>query len=393
MNKRVFLVLFISIFIAMIGVGIIVPLLPVYAEEMGATGLWVGIIFSGFLLARLIFMPFVGRLSDKKGRKPFIAVGLFSYALISLGYVWAESVGELALVRMLHGLAAALVLPIAVAYIGDITPKGKEGVSMGSFNIALFLGFGLGPLMGGVLKDYWSMNSAFFAMGGLAFIALILVLMFLPEIKMRERRFKGKAVSFRLMFESRVLKGLLIFRLVNALGRGSIICFLPLYASDVLKLSGSQIGIVISILVLLIAFLQSPFGALADRLNRRNLIVLGSIIGSLCLLWIPFTHSFGELIVVGSLMGISGAIAIPAAVAIMVGEGSSYGMGSAMALFNMSMDLGQLMGMLIGGLIFDFLGLSYIFYFGCVMGFIGTGIFIHYLRDYPGLPEGQDISP
>ncbi len=391
MNKRVFLVLFISIFIAMIGVGIIVPLLPVYAEEMGATGIWIGIIFSGFLLSRLIFMPFVGRLSDKKGRKPFITVGLFSYALISLGYVWAEGVGELALVRMLHGLAAALVLPIAVAYIGDIAPRGKEGASMGTFNVALFAGFGFGPLMGGFLKDYFSMSSAFFTMGGLALVALILVLMFLPEIKTRERRFKG--VSFRLMFKSRVLKGLLIFRLVNALGRGSIICFLPLYASDILKLSGFQIGIVISILVLLIAFLQSPFGVLADRLNRKNLVVLGSIMGSLCLLWIPFTHSFGELIVVGSVMGVSGAIAIPAAAAIMVGEGKSYGMGSIMALFNMSMDLGQLMGMLIGGLIFDFLGLSYIFYFGCVMGFIGTGIFIRYLRNYPALPEGQDISP
>jgi DHA1 family multidrug resistance protein-like MFS transporter len=348
----------------------------------------VGIIFSGFLLARLILMPFVGRLSDKKGRKSFIMAGLFFYALLSLGYVWADRVGELAFVRMLHGLAAALVLPIAIAYIGDITPQGREGVSMGSFNIALFLGFGFGPLMGGILKDYLSMNSAFLAMGGLAFVALVLVLKFLPNISVRERRFKGKEVSFRLMFESKVLKGLLIFRLVNALGRGSIICFLPLFAANTLKLSGSQIGVVISILVLSIALLQTPFGILADRFNRRNMVVLGSIIGSLCLLWIPVTRSFLELILVGSLMGASGAIAIPAAAALMVGEGSSYGMGSTMALFNMAMDLGQLLGMIVGGLIFDYLGLSYIFYFGCVMGFIGTGIFIHYLRDYIGLPDG-----
>lgn len=388
MDKKAFLVLFISIMIAMLGVGIIVPLLPVYAEEMGATGLWVGIIFSGFLLARLILMPFVGRFSDRKGRKPFIVAGLFFYALLSLGYVWADRVGELAFVRMLHGLAAALVLPIAIAYIGDITPQGKEGVSMGSFNIALFLGFGLGPLMGGILKDYLSMNSAFLAMGGLAFVALVLVLKFLPKISVRERRFKGKEVSFRLMFESKVLKGLLIFRLVNALGRGSIICFLPLFAANTLKLSGSQIGVVISILVLSIALLQTPFGMLADRFNRRNMVVLGSIIGSLCLLWIPFTRSFRELILVGSLMGASGAIAIPAAAALMVGEGSSYGMGSTMALFNMAMDLGQLLGMIVGGLIFDYLGLSRIFYFGCIMGFIGTGIFIYYLRDYIGLPDG-----
>ncbi|UCD85473.1 MAG: MFS transporter, partial [Deltaproteobacteria bacterium] len=160
-----------------------------------------------------------------------------------------------------------------------------------------------------------------------------------------------------------------------------------------LNLSGSQIGIVISTLVLSIALLQTPFGILADRLNRRNLVVLGSIVGSLCLLWLPYTHSFGELIFVGSLMGISGAVAIPAAAAIMVGEGSFYGMGSTMAMFNMSMDLGQLMGMLIGGVIFDFLGIAYVFSYGCVMGFIGTGIFIWYLKDYPALPKEQDISP
>ncbi|HII07488.1 MAG TPA: MFS transporter, partial [Methanotrichaceae archaeon] len=79
-EKRLFDVLFISVFAAMLGLGIVGPLLPIYAENLGASGLWIGMIFSGFAAGRAIFMPIVGRLSDESGRKKFIVTGLLAYA-------------------------------------------------------------------------------------------------------------------------------------------------------------------------------------------------------------------------------------------------------------------------------------------------------------------------
>ena len=89
-KKKIFFVLFTSIFSCMLGVGIIVPILPIYAETLGATGFWLGAIFAGFSLTRSISMPLVGRFSDRMGRKRFISFGLLVYTLSSLGYIYAE---------------------------------------------------------------------------------------------------------------------------------------------------------------------------------------------------------------------------------------------------------------------------------------------------------------
>ena len=91
MIKKAFPILALSLFSSMLGVGIIAPLLPLYADKLGANGLWLGIIFGGFAFSRTIIMPFVGRLSDRKGRKLSLSIGLISYAIISLFYIWVEN--------------------------------------------------------------------------------------------------------------------------------------------------------------------------------------------------------------------------------------------------------------------------------------------------------------
>jgi len=90
-NKRIFTILLLASFAATLGIGFIVPILPVYAETLGASGVWIGLIFSGFSISRFFVMPIVGSLSDVRGRKKFIAIGLFLYALVSLGFILDES--------------------------------------------------------------------------------------------------------------------------------------------------------------------------------------------------------------------------------------------------------------------------------------------------------------
>ncbi|MGD8258754.1 MAG: MFS transporter, partial [Desulfobacterales bacterium] len=180
LDKKIFGTLFFSIFAAVTGVGIVVPLLPIYAHNLGASGLYIGSIFGAFSLSRTIFLPYFGRLSDKKGRKPFIVPGFLAYAIISIAFIFSEAVTTLIAIRFFHGIASAMLMPVIQAYIGDITPSGREGWTMGLFNMSLFLGLSLGPLLGGIIKDTFSLQASFISMGMLAFIGFLLSFWLLP---------------------------------------------------------------------------------------------------------------------------------------------------------------------------------------------------------------------
>ncbi len=379
MIKKVFPILALSIFSAMLGVGIIAPLLPLYAENMGATGIWLGIIFAGFSISRAIFMPIIGRLSDRNGRKLFICIGLLIYSIISLGYIWADTVSQLALVRLIQGAAAGMVIPIAQAYVGDISPEGEEGKWMGYFQAAFFTGFGFGPLMGGALTDHFGMNVAFYTMSGLNLLAFLIAALFLPEIRQRKMA-ANPHLSFKEMSTSGIVKGLFSFRLVDALGRGAFSCFLPIFAAIYIGLSPTLIGILLAVTILLMALLGIPGGNIADRFNRRALVVLGSLVRLTILALIPLMHSFWQLFGLCALEGLGGAVSLPAASALMVEEGRKFGMGSTMAIFALAMSIGMAIGPLLGGVMADFVSINSVFYFAASMGLIGTSLFIWFTR-------------
>jgi len=379
MIKKVFPILALSIFSSMLGIGIIVPLLPLYAENMGATGIWIGIIFAGFSVSRAIFMPIIGRLSDHSGRKLFICIGLLIYAIMSLGYIWADNVSQLTLVRLIHGVAGGMIIPIAQAYIGDISPEGEEGKWMGYFNAAFFSGIGFGPLMGGVLTDHFGMNVAFSAMGGLNLLAFLIAVLFLPEI--RHRKMETSAhLSFRKMGKSGMVKGLFSFRLSFSLGMGAFACFLPIFAAVYIGLSPTLIGVLVAVNILLMSLLGAATGKIADRFNKRVLIALGSLTNLTFLALIPLGGNFWQLLGICALGGLGGAIAMPAASALTVEEGRRFGMGSTMGIFAMAFSIGMAIGPLLSGVIADLVSINSVFYFGAIMGLIGTGLFIWFTR-------------
>lgn len=373
-RKKIFFVLFVSIFSCMLGVGIIVPILPIYAETLGATGFWLGVIFSGFSLSRTISMPFVGRFSDRLGRKRFISLGLLVYTFSSLGYIYANSVLELVAVRIIQGLSSAMIIPIAMAFIADISPPDKEGSYMGIFTTALFLGFGFGPFLGGLTKDLIGMEADFLIMGGLCFLAFFMVLIYLPRSSSIQNKSPSTDIPFKTILQSRSIMAICFYRFVNAFCRGSIMTFLPLYAHNSLQLNGRQIGLVISSGILLTAVFLLPFGKLADKLNRKMLVILGSILYFVIVPFIPHTLSFIQILTLNIILGLFGALSLPAASALIVKEGKQYGMGQTMAIFNVAMSLGLGVGPLASGMVLDIWGLSGVFYFCTILGFLGIGI-------------------
>ena len=368
--------------VVMTGLGIIWPLVPVYAVQLGAGGLQVGIIIASFNLARTLFNPLAGRLSDRWGRKPFIVAGLLLYALVSVLYVMATRVEALILVRFLHGFTSVLVGPVAMALAADIAPPHRLGRYMGTLNMAVMLGLGAGPVLGGIIRDLFGMAAAFYTMGGLALFTFAGVAVFLPGSDRSAKSLNSKpAPPFKNLLSHRVVQGIFLLRFFVAAGQGSVYTFLPLLALG-LHLSSSQVGIILGVNIFLIALLQRVCGDLADRVNPVHMIIAGTLISGLAVVGMPFVDGFNLILGLNILMGIGNGIAMPAGFVITGQLGKEMGMGSIMGVTDAGWSLGMIVSPILSGIIMDTLGLSSIFLAGGVLIIAGTGIIVLFLKGY-----------
>jgi MFS family permease len=377
-DRKIFGTLFFSIFAAVTGVGIVVPLLPVYAHDLGASGLYIGMIFGAFSLSRTVFLPLFGRLSDTKGRKPFIITGLFSYAVISIAFILSSGVKSLIVVRFVQGITSAMIMPVVQAYVGDITPKGKEGWVMGLFNMSLFIGLSTGPLIGGVIKDRFSLNGAFICMGILSAVGFGLSLIFLPATAQERVVKKGRApVGWSQILTNRTIAGLFFFRLAYTACIGIIWGFLPVFADMEFSISASAIGILVMLGVFVSGVVHVPMGWLADRLNRKAMVIFGGLVTTAAVYALHHANGFNDMFWASAVFGIGGGIAMPALMAAAVLQGSSgNAMGSVIALLTVAHSLGMLIGSVLAGVMMDLFQLRQAFILGALIMATGTVLFV-----------------
>jgi MFS family permease len=375
--------------VTMVGLGIIWPLIPVYAVDMGAGGIQVGLIIAAFNVARSGANPIVGRFSDRWGRKPFIATGLILYAFLSILYVLANSVETLIGVRLIHGTATVLVTPVAMALVAEIAPKDRLGLYIGTLQMAMMLGVGAGPVLGGVIKDLFSLHAAFFTMGGLALLTFLGVLIFIPGQRQLETHHSDKAdrKPLRKIIRNRIVQALFLIRLFAAAGQGSVYTFLPLLALRI-NLTSSEVGIVLSTNVFLIAILQRICGSLADRINPAIMMFTGTFVSGIAVVCMPFADGFRAVLALNILMGIANGFAAPGGFVIAGRLGRKVGMGSMMGLFDAAWSLGLIISPILSGIILDTLGMGDIFYIGGALIFAGTILTLwFYLSHYRNYPE------
>jgi len=376
MNIKVFATLFLAVFSVTIGVGLVVPLLPVYAHELGATGLYIGFMFGAFSLSRTIFLPYFGKTSDRKGRKPFITTGLLTYFLVSIAYIFSKNVNLFILIRFFQGIASAMILPVALAYVGDITPKRKEGFVMGLFNVSLFGGLSVGPVIGGMVRDTFGIQISFLSMGLFCFLGFLLCLIFLPPTKDETPPSRVKPpLNYRILMKDKNIGGLFIFRLAYTTCIGIVWAFLPLFADSTLHLSSSIIGILLMVGVLTTGLLQVPMGFLADRFSKRTLFAIGGFVTGGAIFSFVMAHSFWGLFLANTFFGIGGGIAMPSIMAMTVIIGNeTHSMGSIMSLLTMGHSLGMLLGPILAGIMMDAFQLETGFMLGTVVIFLGVMI-------------------
>ncbi|MBU0596460.1 MFS transporter, partial [Candidatus Bipolaricaulota bacterium] len=380
---RIFASLFFATATAQLGLGIISPILPLYAKTFAASATEIGLVFTAFSISRALLGPFVGRLSDRIGRRPIILTGLVIYAVVSVLYASAESLWTLGLFRFIQGVASVMVTPIAQAYVGDLTPKGREGRYLNAFYASQFIGMAFGPLLGGVIGSMWSYDAAFYAMGGLSVLSLVLVFLTVPvdQTAREHRQPKLRTITpLRQVVSSDGVKAMLAYFITRGFWRQSFNAFYPLYAVVAFAVDEASVGLVLSTYMFAEGLLQVPFGFLADRFPRIRQIVVGSVFAPLILLAVPYVGSPWAVALLTFGMGAFSALGRASLVAIRTELGRTHGMATLAGLQGSAFAVGQALGPLMSGAVVDLVGVVAVFPFGSGVGCLGTVLVLIWLR-------------
>ena len=372
------LILFIIVFIDLVGFGLIIPLLPFYAEHFQASPAQVGLVMATYSLTQFLAAPLWGRASDRIGRRP---VFLLSLAGAALSYLWlgfVDSLGMLFAARALGGMMAGNI-SAAFAYIADITTPENRAKGMGVIGAAFGLGFIAGPAIGGILAGPDPINADFqtpaFAAAGLSVAALLVAIAILKESLSEEIRAR--------LADKPAQKRLAQFR--NALSRPKVgmligLSFLAVFVIASLESTFAmwsertygwgpqQNGYLFASVGLLSAVVQGGMmGPLARRFGERRLIVHGALTLALGVGLIPFSDTLAVLIVAFTFVGFGFSIITPSLnslISLQVGEEEQ---GGVMGVARSATTLARVAGPVWAGFLFSVIGKDWPYYSGAVV--------------------------
>ena len=289
-------VLFLTVFIDLMGFGIVIPLLPIYAKQMNATPFAAGALIAVYSLMQLVFAPAWGRISDDIGRRPVLLMCLAGSAMSYLLLAGAWRLEVLFLARVLAGVAGASI-PVAQAYIADVTGPAERARGMGLIGAAFGLGMVIGPALGGGLSLLGPRVPEGFA-AGLCLANVLVAAYRLPESLPGS---VGRPAPFRHPLSLASLRdaaarpgaaGLLAVFFLVTLGFAVLEGTFSLAAADRYGYSQAQVDWLWVYMGLVAVVVQGWLvGRLARRLPERALIVLGSAALGLGFLGIPFAGS------------------------------------------------------------------------------------------------------
>ncbi len=235
----------------------------------------------------------------------------------------------------MNGLAAGMIIPVAMAYAGETAKEGKEGSAMGIINMMFYLGVAVGPLIGGIFWHLFGAASVFYVMSGISVFVLLLVLSFLPEIKNPKASKIVEQDPFKTLIKRDAAKIILLITLITGFRTAVVMSFLPSHATG-FHINAAQVGIIIFVGVIFTGILQPWFGIVADKLSKYKMllqIVLGSFVGTIVLFMVPLCNDLISLLLANVLIGIGAARSMPVVTDVAVVIGRKVGIGSWMGMF------------------------------------------------------------
>ncbi|MEN1935890.1 MFS transporter [Paenibacillus sp. 102] len=378
-QKMVLIILLSNIFIAFLGIGLIIPVMPSFMNLMQLSGKTMGYLVAVFAVAQLLMSPLTGRWVDRYGRKKMIIIGLFLFGSSELIFGLGTNVSMLYISRALGGISAAFIMPGVTAYVADITSVQERPKAMGYLSAAISTGFIIGPGIGGFIAEY-GVRTPFFFAAAIAFLACVSSIFILKEPLTKEELTEISANTKQTNFISDLKKSLnplyfiaFIIVFVLAFGLSAYETIFSLFSNYKFGFMPKDIAAIITISSIFGVVVQIfMFGKMVDILGEKKLIQLCLIIGAILAVVSTVVSSFFGVLVVTCFIFLAFDLLRPA-LTTFLSKSAGKEQGFVAGMNSTYTSLGNIVGPAIGGILFD-VNIHYPYLFAAVIMAVGLGI-------------------
>lgn len=372
MRKASLGTIFLTVFLDLLGFGLVVPYLPAVARDHGASPFVATLLGAAYSAMQFLFVPFWGHLSDRVGRRPILlgSIAASAVGMVALGTV--DSLVGLFAARMFVGIATAN-LAVAAAYIADVTKPEERARGMGLIGAAIGIGFVLGPVIGGLLQAHSPIARVgalpAYAAAGLSLVNLGLAVRFLPESLAPALR--GKSVRkpspfdgerFRIALRTEGVPAAALVQFIVVVSFSALEQTFSLFTADVFRLGTRDTGYILGVVGVVLIFVQ---GALMRPLSRvtgeRALVRAGVVVEALGFLGVSlspvlFGGSVPLLVVAMGVIALGSGLVNPGLSALVSRLGASEGQGSILGALQSAGALARVFGPAAGGMLYQSFG-------------------------------------
>lgn len=380
--------IFLVVFVDLLGFGILIPILPTFAvKSLLLPESAIGIVLAVYSLVQFIFNPIFGSLSDKYGRRKIILITLLLNASGYIIFAFTHSFLMLLLSRVVAGIGGSSI-GVAQAYIADVTTKENRSKGMGLIGVAFGLGFVFGPIIGGLLSNFGYMVTGF-AAAAFSILAFSFSLFLLPESLTEEKKnlvVKRKifdVASFKKVISNRLISVVILLFFIVTFSVANIYGTFALLGHSVYRFTDMQNGMVFGIIGIIGAIVQGGLiGRLAKRYSDQKLISVGTFLLMIGLTLIPFGINFTGVIIISAVMSVGTGILQPILLSLVSKVAPENEQGIVLGVNQSFSSFARMLGPLWGGFSYQYLGYQIPFLTGAFFVLLVFLFSIFYLNNH-----------
>ncbi len=382
--KSPLVIIFLTVFIDLVGFGMILPVMPFYAQHYGASAFQIGLLASSFSLMQFIFTPVWGRISDRIGRRPMIIMSLFGSAISFFIFGIAESLTVLFIARIFAGTFAASI-PTAQAYIADVTTVENRARGMGLIGAAFGLGFIFGPSIGGLLSPYGYSIPPFFA-SGLALLNGVSAIFLLPESRPKElatsnqhaQRSRFDLSNLKEVLSQPKLRDYILLFFLVTFSFANLEATFALLTERTMNYGAKENGYLFTFVGLVVAVVQGGLiGMLVKKFGEARLVIVGLSVLTIGFLILPRAQHLPELLLGIAIIAVGNGVANPSINSLISRNASEDVQGGVLGISQSLASLARVLGPAWGGWVFGKWGYASPYWSGAtiLVGCVALSIF------------------
>jgi DHA1 family multidrug resistance protein-like MFS transporter len=376
-NRKNLVILSLTLGVVMLGFGMVMPIMPFYIESMGASATELGLLVAISPFIQLVASPLWGSVSDRRGRKPVLVVGLLGYGISMVLFGLSTQLWMLFVARGVGALLSAATMPTTMAYVSDSTSEEDRGGGMGVLGAAMGLGMVLGPALGGLLGSE-SLSTPFFLTAAVCLVTLLLVLLTLPESLPVEARRAATPTRIKPIAQLRglwqalsgPLGALLFMAFLVSFGLTNFQGIFGYYALKKFGYGTEEVGWILTVVGIVGALTQGVLtGPLTKRWGEATVIKATLLASAITFGLLLAANNLATVLLTTGLFTLPNALLRPAVISL-TSKRAGDRQGTAMGLNNSFNSLGRVAGPIWAGFAFD-LNYDLPYLSGAVIMFIG----------------------